>query len=142
MKGTGLRLFFTGAVVQILVAIGHLVGHFTIPRPANETEKQLVLMMSSYQKEVAGGKMSILEAYDGLNVSYALFFLFAGNTNLIVLRKQKSLLKPMSLLNAAAMGVGGVIAAVYFFWIPIVYFGICLVLFVTSSILLAKSSAT
>jgi hypothetical protein len=141
MKANGLKLFVTGAALQILVAVGHLIGHFAMPRPANETEKQLVLMMSSYQKEVAGGKMSILEAYDGLNVSYALFLLFAGYANLIV-SKQKSLVKPMSLLNAAAMGAGVIIAVVYFFWIPIVYFGLCLILFVSSLMFDPGSRAT
>jgi hypothetical protein len=131
MRETSIKLFTIGALLQILVAVGHVIGHFAMPRPANETEEKLVRMMSSYEKKVAGGKMSILESYDGLNISYGLFFLFAGVTNFFIRRKHKTLIKPLSFLNASTMAIGCVVSIVYFFWIPVVYFSL------TSSFFLA-----
>ena len=129
MKQIRARLFFTAAIMQVLVAIGHVIGHFAIPRPANATERKLIVMMSSYQKEVAGGQMSILDSYDGLNVCYGIFFLLAGAVNLCIVKQSKPLIEPISLFNALAMGSGAILSLIYFFWIPVVYFGVTCILF-------------
>jgi hypothetical protein len=124
MRQTHARLFRAAAILQILIAVGHVTGHFAMPRPANETERQLIAMMSSYEKAVAGGKMSILETYDGLNLCYALFFLLVGALNLTLHKNSETLIRPASLFNAMAMGAGAIISLIYFFWIPVLYFGL------------------
>jgi hypothetical protein len=124
MRQIHARLFGAAAILQILVGIGHVTGHFAMPRPANDTERQLIEMMSSYEKDVAGGKMSILESYDGLNLCYALFFLLVGVLNLTLKKNSGILIRPASLINAMAMGSGAIISLIYFFWIPVLYFGL------------------
>lgn len=137
VKVVKMKYFAIGAAIQILVAISHVIGHFTIPRNTNPTERKLVAMMATYEKEVAGGKMSILHAYDGLNVSYALFFLLIGAVNLHLWRTQAVVVRQVSLINAIAMGLGVIVSLFYFFWIPVVYFGLTCLLF-----LMARTNST
>jgi hypothetical protein len=129
VKVVKMKYFAIAAAIQILVAISHVIGHFTIPRNTNPAERKLVAMMATYEKEVASGKMSILHAYDGLNVSYALFFLLIGAVNLQLWRKQVVVVRQVSLLNAIGMGVGIVVSLLYFFWVPVVYFTLTCLLF-------------
>jgi hypothetical protein len=133
VKVVKMKYFAIAAASQILVAISHVIGHFTIPRNTNPTERKLVAMMATYEKEVAGGKMSILHAYDGLNVSYALFFLLIGAVNLYLWRTQAIVVRQVSLINAIAMGVGVIVSLFYFFWIPVVYFSLTCLLFLIAT---------
>ena len=126
---TTIRLFTAASIIQIAVATAHLVGHFTAPRPANKTEAELLSMMATYHKQLAGGSMTILNAYDGLNIIYGLFFFFAALINLSLKKADIGLIKRVSAVNAFAMASGLVVACIFFFWVPIFYFSLCMAIF-------------
>ena len=131
MVSNSLKLFRIAAIIQFLIAGGHITGHFLMKKPINATEQKIIVTMASYEKVIAGGKMSILDSYDGLNICYGLFFLFAGSINLATTRNADFVRLP-ALVNAITMAVGAIISAIYFFWIPTTYFVLCSMLFIAS----------
>jgi hypothetical protein len=131
MKITPGSYFKAGSYTLVVVSISHLIGQFWLTRPANNTERELMHLMTSYEKKIAGGSLSMMEVQDGLSLSYALFFLFAGCMNLFLAQAihDNSVLKPISLINALTFFVGAVISILYFFWLPVVSFTLPMVCF-------------
>ena len=56
----GRRLFTTGAVVLLLLGLVHSLSLFEKPIPANDTERQLLDLMSNYKFNVMGSMRTII----------------------------------------------------------------------------------
>jgi hypothetical protein len=125
------QYFKAGSYVLIIVSIFHLFGQLFLSKPSNNTERELLYLMTTYKKEIAGASLSMMEIQDGLSLCYALFFLFTGCMNLFLANNiyDKAVLKPISLINALAFFVGTVISLVYFFWLPVVSFALAMTFF-------------
>ena len=138
MKISSALFFFrTGSYALLLVSMAHLIGHFGLQRPASETERKVIAVMKAYEKEVAGGSMSMIDLVDGLNLCYALFFLFAGIINLYLANtrsEDRELLKTISFLNASLLTAGLIISIIYFFWVPVVSFGVGAICFLIAGV--------
>lgn len=143
-----MQFFRIASVLLVIISLSHLCGHlFVIPElqlthnfsgqlPANETEQKLFSLMSDYQKDVGGSRVSMMDLQTGLSLAYALFFLWAGILNLMIskgLVRNKRLLTQISMLNAVILFAGAWISWSYFFWLPMVSFLVSAVLFVVGS---------
>ena len=109
--------------------------------PANKTEEQVLELMNRYEKNVGGSGLSMMDIQNGLSLCYALFFLWTGILNIIMLRglaRNKRLLGQISLLNTAVLLVGAAISVRYFFWLPAASFGVAALLFLVAALSLRR----
>jgi hypothetical protein len=122
MNQNATRLFKIGSWMLVVMALIHVSGHFLMSKPQNSTEVELFGLMRSYEKTVFGGKMTMKEIVDGLNLIYGLFLVFAGLVNLTLLRYRSGdqILRAVSLLEGIVFSVGILIASLYFFWLHVV----------------------
>ena len=80
----------TGAVFQLLTAAFHSVTFFIVqPQPGNDTERQLLDLMSTYKMDLgAGFERSMKDLMDSFSISFTLLLLFGGLLNFFLLRKK------------------------------------------------------
>jgi hypothetical protein len=127
-------LLLTGAV--------HSLSLFIAPVAQNETERQLINLMTNYKQDMgAGFHRSMMQLFTALNSCFTLFCLFAGLTNAYLLRKQVApeILKGILRINVAIFAVCVVMMAVFAFLLPVVMIGLVL-LFLTIAMLLVPRS--
>src|SRR5450755_642771 len=78
----GRRLFTIGAVVLLLLALVHSLSLFGKPAPANDTERQLLDLMSNYKFNVMGSMRSMDNFLRGFSISFMLGVLALGAIDL------------------------------------------------------------
>ncbi len=64
----GRRLFKTGAVALLILGAVHSISFFQKLLPANDTEKQLLNLMSNYKFNLAGSFRSMDDLMTGFSV--------------------------------------------------------------------------
>ena len=140
MKINPISLFRIASHILIIVALVHITGHFWLTANASDEEKRLLQLMAEHQKGIVGGTMSMADILHGLNVCYALFFLFAGTLNLVLARNttDQTLLRKVSAVNVLAFASGAFISLFYFYWLPVFAFGLVALLFSLSGLYLRK----
>jgi hypothetical protein len=122
MQVTPLKFFKAGSWMLIVISALHLMGHFLMSKPVNDTEENLLGFMSNYHKEFFGGKMTMKEILDGLNLFYSLFLASFGSLNLVLTRSAEfshRYLRQISFIGFITFLVGAVIALIYFFWMHV-----------------------
>ena len=127
-------LLLTGAV--------HSLSLFIAPVAQNETERQLINLMTNYKQDMGGGfHPSMMQLFTALNSCFTLFCFFAGLTNAYLLRKKvvPEVLKGILRINVAIFAICFVMMAVFAFLLPVVMIGLVL-LFLTISMLLVPRS--
>jgi hypothetical protein len=149
-----MKAFRWGCYVLVFTGLSHLTGQIILTPyfhqekenawlPANEKEKVLLDLMNSYQRNIGGSAMNLIDLQDGLSICYSLFFLWTGLLNLylsIILRDQKKNLCNASLVNAVMLLPGIAVSLRYFFWLPVLSFGAAFILFTIASAMLHKKS--
>ena len=148
-----MQFFRVASALLVLISLAHLCGHlFFIPElqlttnfsgqlPANDTERNLLRLMSDYKRTVGGSQRSIMDLQTGLGLAYALFFLWCGILNLMLAKglvRNKRLLVQISMFNAVMLFGGAWISWLYFFWLPLASFLTCGILFVAGSLKMRK----
>ena len=68
----GRRPFTAGAALLLLLGLMHAVSLFEKLAPANDTEKQLLELMSSYKFNLMGSSRSMADMLMGFSVSFML----------------------------------------------------------------------
>ena len=79
----GRRFFTAGAVLLLLLGLVHSISLFETPTPANDTEKQLLLLMNDYHFNLMGSSRSMNDLLRGFSVSFMLAALAFGGFDLI-----------------------------------------------------------
>lgn len=120
----------TAIVLQILTAVIHSLSFLSSPVGKNETERQLLELMQTYQTDLGSGfhpTMSNLMA--ALSSCFAFLYLFAGVTNIHLLRKKVSndILKGIVGINVLICGACFVVMAFLTFLAPIMLTGLVFV---------------
>src|SRR5260370_40741348 len=77
----GRRLFKTGAVALLILGAVHSISFFQKLLPANDTEKQLLNLMSNYKFNLAGSFRSMDDLMTGFSVCFMLAALGFGLFN-------------------------------------------------------------
>jgi len=89
----GRRLFKTGAVWLVIAGLVHSISLFNRSAPANDTEKQLLGLMSSCRFDLLGTSRSMAELLHGFSVAFVLAIIGVGVLDLVLARERAGLLK-------------------------------------------------
>ncbi len=125
----GRRLFTTGAIWLLLLALVHSLSLFTRPVPANDTERQLQDLMANYRLNVMGSMRSMDNFLRGFSISFMLAALVIGVVDLVLNRERAELLKRVALVNALWLAVMMAVSLRYFFVIPTSFLTVALLIF-------------
>jgi hypothetical protein len=122
-------MFLTGAI--------HSVGLFVHPTPANEVERQLIELMTTYKHDLgAGFHPTMGNLFTALSSCFSLLCLLGGLTNAYLLKKKinAEILKGIVWINLLVFGICFVMMLVFTFLPPIVLTGL-IVLFLTLALI-------
>ncbi len=117
----------------------HSLSLFGNPAPANDTERQLLDLMSNYKFNVMGSMRSMDNFLHGFSISFMLAALITGALNLALCRERASLLKRVALIDAIWLAVMIAVSLRYFFLVPVLFLGVALLLFALALLILPSS---
>lgn len=131
-----------GAIAsQLITGLVHSISLFLPQQPANDTEKQLLTLMSTYHKEMgAGFRPSTSDLFLALSACFTAVCLLAGLINLY-LRKQQlkaGVWKSLLLIQFLIFGPLFLLMLRYTFLPPVVLTGLIMV-FLTGAIISSKN---
>ena len=95
----GRRLFKTGAWVLVVLGLVHSLSLIQKLVPTNDTERQLLDLMSSYRFNLMGSLRSMSDLLQGFSASFTLAALCLGALSLLLGRERAALLKRVALVN-------------------------------------------
>ncbi len=125
----GHRLFTTGAVMLLLLGLVHSLSLFGKPIPANDTERQLLDLMSHYKFNVMGSMRTMDNFLRGFSISFMLGVLGLGALDLALSRERAGLLKRVALINTIWLSAMLAVSLRYFFIFPTSFLGTALLIF-------------
>jgi len=125
----GRRLFTTGAVVLLLLGLVHSLSLFGKPVPANDTERQLLDLMSNYKFNVMGSMRTMDNFLRGFSISFMLGVLGLGALDLALCRERAGLLKRVALINTLWLAAMLAVSLRYFFIFPTSFLATALLIF-------------
>ena len=114
--------FKVGCYAAVVTALLHMTGVFLEPLPANDTERQLHELASTYKFPLPGGpNRTMLEITSGFSLVYALMLALTGGLGLIVSRRAAN--DDLLFLATARALAGGylvllAISVTHFFLVP------------------------
>ncbi len=117
-----------GAIIaQLLSALAHSLSFIAKPRPANETEKQLLDLMTSYKMNMGGGiRRNFKSIFTGVSICFTLIYILGAALNWYFIRSgiTPSLWKGILLIELIVFGAVFLFQARLTFWPPIIVTGI------------------
>jgi hypothetical protein len=138
----GRRLFKAGAVALLVLGLVHSLSLLRDPVPANETEKQLLGLMSSYKFNLLGSIRTMAGMLRGFSVSFMLAALGFGLLDLTLSRERAGLLKRAALINIIWLTAMTAISLHYFFIVPTSFLGVTLLIFIAAWLKLPADGTT
>lgn len=139
------RFWLVLAIVFLfLTALIHGSSLFLQPAPQNETERQLIELMTSYKQDFgAGFKRSTKELVTALSSCFSLVSLLGGLTLTYLLRKrvEPALLKGVVAIHAGVFGVCFAIMVAFTFLPPIILTGLIFICLLISFVLIPRQVA-
>lgn len=128
-----------GCYLAFLSAALHMAGHLMGPQPpANDTERQLLDLMTTYRFAMPGGSTrSMMEFMNGFSLALALFLSTMGGVGVIVAKRaaeDQVLMLGIARTLAAASAVLLVISLTHFFIVPTICLAACAVCFAMASV--------
>jgi hypothetical protein len=138
----GRRLFKAGAVALLLVGLVHSLSLLRDPVPANDTEKQLLGLMSSYKFNLLGSIRTMAGMLRGFSVSFMLAALGFGVFDLALCSERAGLLKRAALINILWLAAMTAISLHYFFIVPTSFLAATLLLIVAAWLKLPAEGTT
>lgn len=118
-EATGRRIFKLGAGLLVLTGLVHSLSFFLDRAPANDTEKQLQLLMDSYRMNLLGSMRTTSEVFRGFSITFMLGILGIGALDFAVSGEHAAVLKRVAIVNAIYLAAMLAVALRYFFIIPI-----------------------
>jgi hypothetical protein len=125
----GRGLLVTGAVLLVLMSAVHSISLFQKPMIRNESEKQLVDLMTNYRFTVMGSVRTMNDFVRGFSISFALSTLGFAVLDFAVCRERAQLLKRVALCNVVWLAAMTVISWHYFFAAPASFLTVTLIIF-------------
>jgi len=138
----GKRLFKAGAIVLILLGLVHSLSLVHPMVPTNDTEKQLLELMTKYRFDLMGSPRSMQELLQGFSISFMVWAIGLGILDLALSRERPALLKRLALINAIWLIVMTATSLRYFFLAPTAFLATELLLFVLAWVLLPANSTS
>ena len=125
----GKRLFKTGGVWLLLVGLVHGVSLFGKMTPANDTERQLLELMTNYKFNLLGSLRSMYELLRGFSIVFMLSALVLGVLALLLSGERAALLKRVAAVTTVWLVLVTAISLHYFFIVPSSFLAVALLLF-------------
>jgi hypothetical protein len=132
-------------VFLFLTALVHGSTLFFQPMPQNETERQLIELMTSYKQDFgAGFKRSTKELVTALSSCFSFVSLLGGLTLTYLLRRrvEPGLLRGVVAIHAAVFGVCFGVMVAFTFLAPILLTGLIFICLLISFALIPRQVAT
>lgn len=137
----GRRWFTGGATFLLLLGAVHALSLFGKPVPANDTERQLLDLMSNYKFNVMGSMRSMDNFMRGFSISFMLGVFCLGTLDLVLRRERASLLKRVALVNTIWLAAMTAVGLRYFFAAPTTFLIIALLIFSSAWLKLPRSDS-
>ena len=137
----GRRFFKSGGVFLILLGLVHSISFFEKLVPANDIERQLLGLMTSYKFNLMGSLRSMDNLFQGFSVAFMLAALGMGALALAVSNERTSLLKRVALIIAIWLAAMTGVSLHYFFPVPTSFLAVALLLFVVAWLTLPATDA-
>jgi hypothetical protein len=125
----GRRLFVAGAVLLVLISAVHSISLFQKPMIRNESEKQLVDLMTNYRFTIMGSARTMNDFVRGFSISFGLATLGFAVLDFAACRERAQLLKTVALCNVLWLAAMTVISWHYFFAVPASFLTMTLIIF-------------
>jgi hypothetical protein len=126
----GRRLFKAGAVASLIIGVVHSISFLQKLLPVNDTEKQLLDLMSNYKFNLAGSFRSMDNLLTGFSMCFMLAALAFGGFDLLLSRERADLLKRAALMNICWLAAMTAVSLRYFFIVPTSFLVATLLIFV------------
>jgi hypothetical protein len=114
----GRRVFTAGAILLVILGLVHSLSLIKAPVPSNDTERQLLDLMSNYKFDLMGSERSMDNLLRGFSISFMLAALVLGLLDLVLRRERPQLLKRIALLNVVWLAAMTSVSLRYFFAAP------------------------
>jgi hypothetical protein len=125
----GRRFFIAGGIWLVLIGLVHALSLIGKQAAANDTEKQLLELMTSYRFDLMGSMRSMGELLRGFSMAFMLAALVMGALDLVLSRERDGLLRRVALVNVIWLAGMIAIALRYFFVLPTSFLAIALIFF-------------
>jgi len=125
----GRRLFTAGAVFLLVLGCVHSLSLVHELVPSNESEKQLLDLMSTYKFNLMGSMRSMDNLLRGFSISFMLAAFVVGALTWVLRRERAGLLKRVALVNVIWLAVMAAVSLRYFFVMPTSFLAVALVIF-------------
>jgi len=137
----GRRLFKAGAVWLLLVGLVHGISLVEKLEPTNDTERQLLDLMTNYKFNLLGSFRSMDDLMRGFSIIFMLSAIGIGALALLLSGERTALLKRVALAITAWLVLVTAVSLHYFFIVPTSFLALGLVLFAMASLKLPRSEA-
>lgn len=114
-------------IFQLLTGIFHSLSLFVTPAPQNETERQLLALMTSYKRDLGGGfHRTTAELLAALSSCFTLLCFLGGLTNAYLMRKRVAadILRGVVGIQVLIFGACFVMMLIFTFLPPIILTGL------------------
>jgi len=118
---------WAAAVLQFVTAGVHATSLFVQPEPADETQRQLLTLMTNYRIDLgAGFHRSMSDLVTALSSCFSFVCLLGGSINVFLLRRRAEvgLVQGITAINIAVFGAMFVVMLVFTFLPPIIFTGL------------------
>src|SRR5262249_9123220 len=117
-EAIGRRVFKLGAGLLVLTGLVHSLSFFAERAPANDTEKQLQLLMDGYRMNLLGSMRTTSEVMRGFSIAFMLGILAFGVLDFLLSGERGALLKRVALVNAVWLAAMIAVPVPCFFMLP------------------------
>ncbi|MBK9731841.1 MAG: hypothetical protein IPO83_11245 [Chitinophagaceae bacterium] len=127
---------------QLLTAAAHSMSFFFSPEGADDTERQLILLMKTYRTDAgAGFAPSTQDIFTAFSACFALLYLLGALINWYLLRRKTDAvtLKGIVNINMLVFGICFAVMANFTFLPPIILTGLVFMCLVISRLTFSKS---
>jgi hypothetical protein len=138
----GRRLFIAGAVVLIVIAAVHSISLFQKPMVRNDSEKQLMELMTTYRFTVMGSLRTMNDFLRGFSISFGLASLGFGVLDFTLRRERAALLRRVALVNVIWLAVMTGVSWHYFFAAPTSFLAAAMLIFVLARVKLPTAETS
>jgi hypothetical protein len=138
----GRRLFKAGAMALLILGLVHSLSLIRDLVPANDTEKQLLGLMSSYKFNLMGSLRSMDDLFRGFSVSFMMAALGFGIFDVVLWGERAGLLRRAALVNIIWLAVMTAVALRYFFVVPTSFLAVTLLIFILAWLKLPAERVT
>lgn len=132
-------VFRIGCYLALLMALVHMVGHVAGPQaPANDTERQLLDLATTYEYSVPGGaRRTLMDFMNGFSLAYSTLLAAIGALGLVIAKRGQQ--DPLLMVGAArviALSAAGLllVSLTQFFIVPTIFTAAILVPFAVASV--------